>query len=711
MRVNNWLRSYTDRDYFVIGCHVLIGLALVAGTYFRLKGLGKSPFAVDEYYIASSVRNILEYGLPQFDCGGYYTRGLLLQYLVAPFFKYGSNDELYFRLIIVISNILTIPAIYLLAKRISDPTIACLAIILFCFSVWEIEMARFARMYAPFQMLFAWYLYCLYKGVMLEDTEARKWMYLISLISIFVYEGAIFLVIANFVPIVINWRESRLLDYCICIGIFILAYVFIVADLYPVQNLPNGELPPSADMPTPSMRNTLGPIDLPVLLIGTVTSSTLWTAAFIIVAMLSGLAVWALLWMDDKNQESRILWRRRLIISILIIASLFHQFGLMIEIAVLALLLDRLFGCFELRNISARIIVLPAVAILGSFIFWLSYILISEKWQVLIDSYITLDTDEGNTLIKKALVALFGYPDLYFKVVSQWLKTMPLSLITSGALVIYGTTIALIKRSEISRGYLFLLIVLIGYYLLVSTLDTLYSGMRYHFFLYSVVLLVVALSLSGVSQALTYSTSLMKGYMVALAIAFMVISEDFSIDHLRYIDSDRITYRLDYDQAKQRLYYARYDYKSSAMIVNNGLEAGDKVISIGDGIPYYLQYIDYFYLDQRSHKLMGIMACNGSKDKWSNAGLIINSEELLNMLRNATSTTWVLAHDMPVEIVNRAVIDKIKEIYGSYLVYRSVDQTIYVYRIPAKRLRGRRPRIGNASPADFTGDATSISNL
>src|ERR687895_2306537 len=110
----------SNRNYLLIGCHVLVGLALAVGIYFRLKGLGKSPLAIDEYYIASSVRNIFEHGLPQFDCGGYYTRGLLLQYLVAPLFKYGSNDELYFRLIIVISNILTIPAIYLLAKRISD---------------------------------------------------------------------------------------------------------------------------------------------------------------------------------------------------------------------------------------------------------------------------------------------------------------------------------------------------------------------------------------------------------------------------------------------------------------------------------------------------------------------------------------------------------------------------------------------------------------
>ena len=55
-----------NRNYPLIGCYVLVGLALAVGIYFRLKGLGKSPLAIDEYYIASSVRNILEHGLPQF---------------------------------------------------------------------------------------------------------------------------------------------------------------------------------------------------------------------------------------------------------------------------------------------------------------------------------------------------------------------------------------------------------------------------------------------------------------------------------------------------------------------------------------------------------------------------------------------------------------------------------------------------------------------
>src|SRR5205823_3408682 len=136
----------------------------------------------------------------------------------------------YFRLITVISNLLTIPALYLLGKRIAGRAAACFVVVLFSVSIWETEMARFARMYAPFQMLFAWYLYFLYKALILTDATARKWMYWISLISIFVSEEVIFLVMLNFLPLIINAKGIRLPEYITTILILIVAYAFLTTD-------------------------------------------------------------------------------------------------------------------------------------------------------------------------------------------------------------------------------------------------------------------------------------------------------------------------------------------------------------------------------------------------------------------------------------------------------------------------------------------------
>ena len=58
---------------------VPMALLVAAGVWFRINGLGKSPLAEDEYYLLAAIRNLLDHGVPAFECGGYYTRGLLLK--------------------------------------------------------------------------------------------------------------------------------------------------------------------------------------------------------------------------------------------------------------------------------------------------------------------------------------------------------------------------------------------------------------------------------------------------------------------------------------------------------------------------------------------------------------------------------------------------------------------------------------------------------
>ena len=61
-----------------------LAVCILLGFYFRIKGLTNGGLSnSDEYYIAKSVHNILEYGVPKYPLGGYYNRGLIYQYLSA----------------------------------------------------------------------------------------------------------------------------------------------------------------------------------------------------------------------------------------------------------------------------------------------------------------------------------------------------------------------------------------------------------------------------------------------------------------------------------------------------------------------------------------------------------------------------------------------------------------------------------------------------
>lgn len=157
---------------------------LIAGIFVRLNGFDSFGFSSsDEYYIIKSVKNILQRGLPEFETGGYYVRGILYQYLSAGLLLIGVKDVAALRIITILFNILSVPALYLIAKRIINPTAALIVCFLFIFSVWEIEYSRVARFYTPFQAIFLWYVYFLMKVILDKEYKSYKWLYLLSILS------------------------------------------------------------------------------------------------------------------------------------------------------------------------------------------------------------------------------------------------------------------------------------------------------------------------------------------------------------------------------------------------------------------------------------------------------------------------------------------------------------------------------------------------
>lgn len=178
----------------------VIFVAVIIGTIIRLKGLGKWSLALDEYYIVKSAENILKYGLPQFPQGGYYDRGILLQYFISILLTLGIKAELAARILPVLANLITIPPTYLIAKRIGNKYIALVTVVIFSFSIWEIEFARFARMYTMFQAVFMWYIYLALIDYENKNFKNYKWLLFLSGLSIFIYEGSLFLAVFNFIP-------------------------------------------------------------------------------------------------------------------------------------------------------------------------------------------------------------------------------------------------------------------------------------------------------------------------------------------------------------------------------------------------------------------------------------------------------------------------------------------------------------------------------
>lgn len=184
--------------------------AVLAGVYARFKGLGTWPLAVDEYYIARSVENLLQFGVPAYECGGYYTRGLPYQYAVAALQLAGTPPELSARLIAAAASLLALPAIYILGRRTHGPAVGLVAVALVALSVWEVEMARFGRMYAPFQTIFVWYLVFFLRYTLDRQHGALLPMVLLSVLGALTWEGGIFLALLNLLPPFLGNASGRL---------------------------------------------------------------------------------------------------------------------------------------------------------------------------------------------------------------------------------------------------------------------------------------------------------------------------------------------------------------------------------------------------------------------------------------------------------------------------------------------------------------------
>ena len=304
--------------------HLLMVVAIIIGILIRFKGLGKWPLAIDEYYIAKSINNILTYGLPKFECGGYYFRGILYQYIVAPLLMFSNNnDEYYLRLIPVLFNILSIPPLYKLSKKISGDLVACATIILFSLSLWEIEFARFARMYSPFQMIFIWYVYFLYKAVVENSYKSEKALVLVSFISIFMHESSIFLLCLNFLSTIYKKQFKLSSLFVVKIVLFIFGYIYLTANFRRLGVI--DFLPKDIVIHAPG-----GQVLLPILLFQDIHS-------FYSIFFLVTLAVLSA-WLIKNIYYSSLDLHTKLFLPVILVCSLLNLFGISLVFFIIYLL-------------------------------------------------------------------------------------------------------------------------------------------------------------------------------------------------------------------------------------------------------------------------------------------------------------------------------------------------------------------------------------
>ena len=646
-------------------------VAVLAGVFFRFKGLGASPFAIDEYYIATSVKSILEHGLPRFHGGGFYDRGILLQYLAAPLFMAGISPEYAFRLITVLANLAAFPAIFLLARQVGGIVTACLALILFSLALWEVEFARFARMYAPFGALFLWHLYFVYRYGVLDDARALKWVLGLPVLGIVVSEFAVFMVVLALLPVVLRPARRPWLEYGVPAVLLAVNYFYITTNF---RRLGVGEYLPPSEV-TSGAAGFVAPIYLPPLMLPGIRESTTWLAAFVAVALLTvaTVALWLrTAWSESSAPRARLLY---LIPVGLLGLGLMHQFGLVVLCTLIVLFMvgpPRR----ELPRLLVKPLVLLTAAILGlSAVFWASFGVVTNPGPAL------LHNSTGHAG-KDTVLLLMNYPSVYQEVLLQWLRALPVQTALMTGLIGLGLWFAANRETREDRAYLLLAALVVGFCTLVAVLEAPYSTTRYTHFLYGLVLILAAAAIARLAAAAAWAAWPRFALAASLVTAFMVVSEDFDGRHLVAIDSERVMYRMDYSAGRTELYYPRLDFRGAADHVNLNRGPDDIVIASEYGVPHYLDRLDYFYMDIDGGRFRGISGQAGTRDIWEGVPLLATARELFTAMAEARTDVWLIAKSDQVRSATAGELAA-AEVLSEHRVFRSVDGNLHVYHVPA----------------------------
>jgi uncharacterized membrane protein SirB2 len=590
--------------------YLAAAVAILFGLWARFKGLGSYPFTVDEYYLSRSIDNVLRTGLPAFSCGGYYVRGLALQYLAAGLRTAGLSAELAPRLICAISSVLALPAAYILGRRMHGHVVGVLVAVILALSVWEIEIGRFGRMYAPFQTVFVWYLVFFVRYTIDRDVKALWPMLALSVAGPLVWEGGVFLTLTNLLPVFLQRWPGRVpkKDWTyVAFGLLLLAlaYWFVTADFrgYNSSSWPAGYSPSLEEAPPDHVAALPAPLHL-------LPRHLIWCA---LAVMPVAASVFALRWIWT--------WRSRPFAALGLLAmlgaALLHQFTPVLAIATL-LLLARVMTWRELFRRAA----LPFhLALACAAVFWLAFGIATVDWQ---------SAEVGSVARGVAMLAyqFLRVPNFVGVVVRPWVKAVP--HLGAGLLLLSSIAVYRMAKSAepltIERALLAIFLLML---LAASASHPPMQETRYVFFLYPLAVIIAVTTLARAATLINSKPALAAGVTSLMALGGFALSEDFQPGHLLHIGSPAEAFRINMNEDMASHLVLRADYRAVARWLQQNASGGKAMVINGvHALDYYYPEISYFYVDEADPNFSQWACRRGTVERWGNYPLLVSVDAI-----------------------------------------------------------------------------------
>jgi hypothetical protein len=191
-----------------------LAVVVAVGAYLRLAHLGALGFRWDEDLSGLAVRAILEKGVPELPSGMLYLRGGVFSHLMAASASMFGFSEFALRLPAALFGIVLIVAAYLFGAALFGRVVGLVTAALLAVSFWDIDLARYARFYSAFSVLYVLTLYAIWQlRVKTQSTAGGVLCIALAVATMSLHDLAYSLALAFFFPLMLRgpvaWRSPR----------------------------------------------------------------------------------------------------------------------------------------------------------------------------------------------------------------------------------------------------------------------------------------------------------------------------------------------------------------------------------------------------------------------------------------------------------------------------------------------------------------------
>jgi hypothetical protein len=580
---------------------IAIAALVVLALLLRLWNLGFLGLVADEGHQALAVQGILAHGYPLLPSDTIYLRGLPFLYAEALVARIVGVTPLALRLPSAIFGALSVALVFALARRMWGSRVAFIAAGITAFSLWELEMSRYARMYTLLQLSFLGAALAFYRGYMTPDSRARPLAFAWAALAILTHQLGLLILGWFVLPLALPpgnrprdlHGRGLLRLFAPAAGLAVLWFVFhqIEGQLL-IRGLTS---PPGPDEARGSgvlatvlhflQDHVLVPPFL--LFFERLSADPGIVALAVAIAFLAALPSLAALVRPGRRLES--LW------ALALLGLVFaNQIGLGLSVLVAYWIFVP-----DARQALRRSPLLPAI--IGAAVLaltWAGYIAARPEAR-----------DPGWGGPRPVLEVLFGYPPVGSRVLSWFMAGWP--VMTGIVLVTFAVMITRFVHDRRRTACL----ALPGFVILLLVAGCLpremYNESRYHFHLYPFVLIGFAVAVDvlarGVADGIDTFTAILGQSFRTKPLATALLSALFALAGSPDLAPGAIAlfvnrdYTTPVDPVRAVLSWRPYatfhqDHEGPALRVRAELAPGDRVVVSG---PTYWASIYYYYLSGR----------------------------------------------------------------------------------------------------------------